>query len=196
MIQTALFAGPLPASDLQVVAPVAGDPRIELVARWLNREWGAAMGYSVADTIGWCRGLTESKAETLIVASRSGSAVGVAALVRCDLPIRVGFTPWLSSLLVRPDERGRGTGTALAFAVLDAARRQGHEAVYLYARAGPPADYHEDRGFDRLEHLTIGGNGFSVMRRRTTAAPCDPTSDATGGRYRQVALYSQLSPRW
>ena len=102
MIETPLYVGPLHGPDLQIIAPLAEDPRIGEIGRRLNREWGAAMGYSVSETVAWCRTLAASQTEALMIATRSRLAVGAALLVQCDLPNRDQHSPWLSSLFVHP----------------------------------------------------------------------------------------------
>ena len=51
---------------------------------------------------------------TGFVAVVNGTVVGLACLVECDLDSHRHLSPWLASVLVDPDYRGCGMGSALS----------------------------------------------------------------------------------
>jgi len=66
------------------------------------------------------------------VALFDGEAIGMACLRVTD-GIRPGVAPWLGSLVVNPDYRGKQIGESLINAVKDRAKTLGHQILYLLA---------------------------------------------------------------
>ena len=157
----------------QPLTIAAEDPKSSAlveVSRWLNREWGQAMGYGPAETEAWCRGVAAAPGEAVLVAHLGGAPAGVAMLVADDLhdmayaalrsapevPVAPALTPWLAALFVIPEARRRGVGARLVGAVVDAAARRGHGEIFLYARRGVRTDYYRRLGWCGLEsHLLV-----------------------------------------
>jgi predicted N-acetyltransferase YhbS len=89
-----------------------------------------------------------------LVALHGGEPVGVVNLVDNDDAQHVEWTPWLAGLVVVPEWRGRGVGTALVTALLQQARALGCPRVYLgtdgpgfYARLGAVVQRQPRAGF-------------------------------------------------
>lgn len=61
-----------------------------------------------------------------------GRLLGSASLVREDLGTLPPFSPWLASVFVRPDLRGRGVGQALVARIEAVARTLGVTTLYLF----------------------------------------------------------------
>ena len=66
------------------------------------------------------------------VAADGDEAMGIAALREYDLPGREDLTPWLATVFVRPEFRGRGVASALCRRVEAGARRLGIAQLYLF----------------------------------------------------------------
>lgn len=66
------------------------------------------------------------------VALCDGEAIGMACLRVTD-GIRPGVTPWLGSLVVNPNYRGKQIGESLINAVKNQAKKLGHQVLYLLA---------------------------------------------------------------
>jgi N-acetylglutamate synthase-like GNAT family acetyltransferase len=93
----------------------------------------------------------------------SGKIVGTVALDPNDMDDRPQFKPWMASLLVTPDARGRGIGSKLITSVLSRAREYGLSKVYLWAKEDVCAIY-ERRGFTLLEHRPdYCGHAVNIM---------------------------------
>jgi GNAT superfamily N-acetyltransferase len=78
------------------------------------------------------------------------------------------LTPWLASLFVLPEARGRGIGSALIEAVMDQAARVGSERVYLFTSG--QQGYYEDRGWELIDTASAHGHAVSVMTKSCTPA--------------------------
>jgi GNAT superfamily N-acetyltransferase len=131
------------------VRAATGDDR-DAVVRLLLDQFAEHAIPTPADAIG--RGvdhlLAHPAAGRLLVATRDGAVVGIAALSFMRALEHGGPSAWLEELYVEPALRGGGIGTALLRAACDAALAAGavaidlevdagHErAARLYARAG------------------------------------------------------------
>ncbi len=67
---------------------------------------------------------------------------GMVTLKKNDLAARNDLTPWLSTLYVPPEFRGRGVGVELIKRVIHESREMGYESLYLFI---------DNRDFTRLE---------------------------------------------
>lgn len=88
--------------------------KIELVssvAEWLHAEFDHARGPSLAERIAELR--TQTAPEETFILYDGDVPVGTASLVLNDLPSRPELTPWLASVVVRPEFRGRGYSAPL-----------------------------------------------------------------------------------
>jgi ribosomal protein S18 acetylase RimI-like enzyme len=73
------------------------------------------------------------QATTLFIARSEDAVVGMLTLVTFPLPS--GVRARIEDVVVDPDARGRGVGTALTMAALDLAQQQGVRSVDLTSRA-------------------------------------------------------------
>lgn len=75
------------------------------------------------------------------------------------------LTPWLSSVYVPPEHRGRGIATALSLRAVEEARRLGHERIYLFTPNSRAL--YARLGWQDLEVLHRQGISLTVMVRHT-----------------------------
>ncbi len=123
--------------DLAIVA-VADHPRlIEPVAAMLWQAFGRPRGRTVADAVDYVHRRLDA-AEPCFALLAGGEPVGTACLVAHDLDQRPDLTPWLASLCVRPEARGRGYAPLLVKAVECAARASGITTLWLYTWSAAP----------------------------------------------------------
>ncbi len=93
---------------------VALSDRLELapiVAKWLHAEFDHAQGPSLDDRVAHLR--SQKAPEETFILYDYDVPVGTASLVINDLPSRPDLTPWLASVFVRPEFRGRGYSAPL-----------------------------------------------------------------------------------
>lgn len=114
---------------------------VPVVAEWLHAEFDHARGPSLAKRVDQLRAQTPPEATFILCDNQV--PVGTASLVVNDLPSRPELTPWLASVLVRPEFRGRGYSARLVRHVETAAASTAPTlwlytwtAAPLYARLG------------------------------------------------------------
>jgi predicted N-acetyltransferase YhbS len=117
---------------------VALNDRPELapaVAEWLHTEFDHARGPSLAKRVQQLR--AQKSPEETFVLYDNDVPVGTASLVVNDLPSRPELTPWLASVLVRPEFRGRGYSAPLVRHV-EAAAASMASILWLYTWSAEP----------------------------------------------------------
>ena len=78
-----------------------------------------------------------------------------------DLPGFDHLTPWLGSLYVVPEARGKGVGEQLILAMLAEAFRLHYRSVYLFTPENQ--EYYEQRGWNRVTEAEAHGHPVTVM---------------------------------
>jgi len=118
---------------LEIVHLFERPEHLPFVAGWIYREfWADKPGYSVATFVGLLGDATDPDRIPLsLLALWEGEPAGTVNLIACDSTRRPDLTPWLAALVVRPEYRGRGIGSALVRRCCDEARRLGHRELYL-----------------------------------------------------------------
>jgi GNAT superfamily N-acetyltransferase len=107
---------------------------VPVIAKWHHDQWSYMNpGRSLAERI------TEYQAKhgraqipTTVVAFWKDHAVGSAALIEHDMDTHLELTPWLASVFVSPEHRGRGIGSALVRRIEEEAVGLGIEVLYLF----------------------------------------------------------------
>lgn len=151
---------------IRVVPLTGGSAAIPLVARWLSAEWRRGQGYNYDDTLSWCNDVANGENELLACAFLNEQPVGVALLVECDLQSHDYWRPWLSSLYVLVEHRGKGVGEALVSAICEAARDGGWPELNLYAATGWLTAYYTKFGWRSVDSIEVSGTVFNVMKRQ------------------------------
>ena len=107
---------------------------IPVLAQWHHAEWHAVTPeLSVADRIaGFTARARRGSVPTGIVGLVDDHVVGMACLVDCDIPSHCHLTPWLATVLVSPQHRGHGIGSALCLRAAEEARSLGVTKLYLF----------------------------------------------------------------
>ena len=142
---------------------------IPTLARWHHAEWlGVTPNLSVADRIeGFTARAKRGSIPTGFVSLIDNVVVGMACLVECDIPSHCHLTPWLATVLVSPEYRGQGIGSALCGRATEEARRLGVADLYLFTfdRQG----LYKRLGWSLLEDASYAGLAGTVMVRRIAA---------------------------
>ncbi len=148
------------------ILPLAERPDLlDLVARWTFGEWGHLnAGQTLAGRVARVRaGMNVDAVPSIVVALEAdGRVVGTATLMDDDLE-GDPRNPWLASVYVPPEERGRGVASALVRAIEGLAARLGHRRLYLFT-ASAPALY-AGLGWRTLESRDYRGERITVMDR-------------------------------
>jgi len=105
------------------------------LAGWHHAQWGHLYDHWTLEvaTAELRDHATRRTLPTTLVAVEDGAPLGSVSLVLEDAPELCGHgSPWLASLYVRPDSRGRGLGAQLVHAAVAHAASLGVEELYLF----------------------------------------------------------------
>lgn len=151
----------------------ASAPRIEPLARhralapWLAQrhhdEWSSLMpGWTLDDaTRELAAHAGRERPPTTLVAFDGDAPAGSVSLVEVDAPEFADRAPWLASLWVRPESRGRGIGGALVDAAVHLAGAHGWSRLHLFTPAH--GDWYAARGWQRLERRLLAGVPVEIL---------------------------------
>ena len=137
---------------------------IPTLARWLYDQWGhMAPGRSVETAEAQLRGCCNRNAIPLAAVALSDSKpVGVACLVEHDMDTRKDLSPWLASVFVPPEHRGKGIGTALTRRIMDEAEALDVGTLYLFT---PDREtFYSRLGWTVLERTEYRGEQIVIMK--------------------------------
>ncbi len=84
-------------------------------------------------------------------------------LVESDMKIRRELTPWVASVYVAAEERGKGIGAALVRRVTEEAKALGYAKIYLFAFDAEK--YYARMGWQLREKVEYLGVEVAVMER-------------------------------
>lgn len=138
-----------------------------VLARWHWQEWATIIPrWSEAEALAELRTHTRRRhLPTTIVAYDGAELVGSASLLAEDMPDFPPLSPWLASVFVRPDRRGKGLGQALARRVLLEAAALGHARVYLFTT--DQAGWYARMGWQVEQACASGGHPGVIMATDT-----------------------------
>lgn len=147
------------------IEPLGNYPElVSLCARWNFEEWGQAAGRTLEDTVeGFGPFLDPAGQQRAFIGFAHDLPAGLVLLIDNDLESHPHLKPWLASLFVIPEMRGKGVGKALIRAVEIAARDQGHAALYLYTSK---VGYYRRLGWQEFEALSGDYNGMMILIRK------------------------------
>ena len=107
---------------------------------------------------------------TTLVVVEGGQALGSVSLVLEDAPEFCDQgSPWLASLFVAPEYRGRGLGAMLVHAAVDAAAGQGIDELFLFTPEH--ADFYARLGWSRMLRTILKGTPVDLMHIHPRANP-------------------------
>ena len=150
---------------IEIVALFDRPKFIPLVAGWNWTEWRdllpCASCEAFADDL---RAKTRRDGIPItLLAFDDGVPVGTVSLLADDLESRSELTPWLASLYVAPEKRGRGLGKMLAQHAVDAARGFGIGKLYLYTPG--QESFYQQLGWEFFETTQFRGRAITIMRQ-------------------------------
>lgn len=144
-------------------------PHVATLAEWDHAQWGHLNpGRRLDATIAAFRGQCGAGGVPSVFAALHGETpLGMASLVAADMSDRRELTPWLASVYVVPEWRGRGIASRLVRRVEEEAQACGHARFYLFT-PDQQALYRR-LGWRDLEEREYRGEAVTIMRR--TFAP-------------------------
>lgn len=147
---------------VEIVATRDRPDLIPTVADWIWNEWSRHRGRTLAMTATRLAERTAiAGAEQTLVALADGVPVGTASLTHADLESRPDLTPWLASVFVPPEHRGRGHAKALVRAVEHAARAGGVRRCWLFT--ADAAGLYADLGWVPAGVTAASGKTVTLM---------------------------------
>ena len=136
---------------------------IPQLAGWLHAQWGYLHENDSVD-----RRVARLESRTTrggvpvtFVAVDGETLLGSASLVDDDLETRPELTPWLASVYVAPEHRGRGVASALVRRVVDEARDSGVSRLYLWTT--DQERLYARLGWMPVERMRFEGEDIVVM---------------------------------
>lgn len=136
---------------------------VETVARWQWDEWGHLdPADSLAARITYLQTQVESDGiPTTFIALEGDTPLGSASLVTDDMPTHPELTPWLASVYVMPDARGRGVASALVRCAVERAAELGVARLYLYTEGA--RGLYEKLGWQVIAMDHFEGSPVTIM---------------------------------
>lgn len=150
---------------MRIVPLVERPDLVEQVSIWGFDEWGHL---NPGQTLEQRRALIQVKMNVdrvpiaFVALGEDEGIVGTASLIFDDLE-GDPRNPWLASVFVPAEHRGKGVASALVRAVEDAARRIGYDRLYLFTHSA--ASLYAGLGWTALEQRDYRGEHIQVMEK-------------------------------
>ncbi|PXY00292.1 GNAT family N-acetyltransferase [Halomonas sp. LBP4] len=156
---------------LEIVRLTAESPHLPRIAAWQHAEWGhLTFGETSASRLSALREECGEAAgvPSAFVAMSGGQPVGTASLVAQDMDARPALSPWLASVFVLPEWRGRGIASRLVRRVEAEVAASGITRFYLFT-PDQQALYRR-LGWEDHEVLDYRGEAVTIMARLVDAS--------------------------
>ncbi|PMR68401.1 GNAT family N-acetyltransferase [Halomonas heilongjiangensis] len=155
--------------QLEIVRLTVDSPHLARVAAWQNAEWGhLTPGETPTSRLKALRGeCGDAGVPSAFAALCDGQPVGTASLVADDMSVRRELSPWLASVFVPPEWRGRGIASRLVQRVEAEVAASGIARLYLFT-PDQQALYRR-LGWQDHEALNYRGEDVTIMVRRLDA---------------------------
>ena len=148
---------------MKIVPLVERPELVDQVAAWGFAEWGHLNpGQTLQSRTARIRGTINADRVPIVLVGLddAGALVGTASLLFDDLE-GDPRNPWLASVFVPAEQRGKGIASALVVAIEDAARRLGYPQLYLFTTSA--ARFYARLGWRALERRAYRGEHIQVM---------------------------------
>ena len=148
---------------MKIVPLVERPELVDRVAAWGFAEWGHLNpGQTLQSRTARIRETKNADRVPIVLVALddAGALVGTASLLFDDLE-GDPRNPWLASVFVPAEQRGKGIASALVVAIEDAARRLGYRILYLFTTSA--ARLYARLGWRALERRAYRGEHIQVM---------------------------------
>jgi predicted N-acetyltransferase YhbS len=136
------------------------------VAAWQQAEFGyLSPGGSVEQRAERLRSASDRARLPIALVAISGDDGGLvgSAAIAATTVTHTHLTPWLSSVFVPPQQRGKGIASKLSLAAITEAGRLGFENIYLFTPKNE--SLYARLGWETFEHAAINGVPVCLMVR-------------------------------
>ena len=139
---------------------------LDTLAEWHHLEWSYLNpASSVSMRAEKMRSyLTEDAIPSTYVYKLDGELAGSAAIVAQDMDTHKELSPWLASVYVKPELRGKGIGSKLVLHVMQGAKDIGIETLYLFTDS--KANFYAKLGWSVLSEEVYRGCRVTIMKVR------------------------------
>ncbi|MBC8716768.1 GNAT family N-acetyltransferase [Ochrobactrum sp. Marseille-Q0166] len=135
-----------------------------ICAEWNHKEWGKEAGATEEQIASALQDLIHSTdGQAVRAALWNGELAGFVLLIHNDLDSHPHLKPWVASLLVAPEFRGRGIAKALMASIEAAAHELGYGEVYLYT---DKPDLYRKIAWNDFETLTGEDEGMLILHKK------------------------------
>jgi GNAT superfamily N-acetyltransferase len=149
---------------IEIVTTAARPDLIGEVSVWLWREWGIRRGRTREEVAARLASHTAAQGpEQTFVLLEDAQPAATASFVHHDLDPRPDLSPWLASVYVHPDFRGRGHAPRVVGAVEASAKAAGIATLYLDTNTVAPL--YARLGWVAFAESTDLGQIVTLMRR-------------------------------
>jgi len=104
---------------------------------------------------------------TLVALDENHALLGTVSVIEDDLPGFEHLNPWLATLLVLPEHRGRGVGAFLVSEAERFAREAGHGEMYLFTESAD--GLFRRMGWLEMAKTSANGHEVRIFRRELKA---------------------------
>jgi GNAT superfamily N-acetyltransferase len=150
---------------MRIEAIDAHREHVATLAAWHHAQWGQLYSHWTLEV---CRAELEQHAvgasalPTTLLAFEGEDLLGSVSLVFEDAPeLQEHGSPWLASLYVKPQARGRGVGARLARAAVAHAAEAGVEELFLFTPEHK--DFYARLGWRPLARTALKGTAVDLM---------------------------------
>ena len=141
---------------------------LPLLAQWHHEEFGYLNPANTAERYveRLNASLQKSSLPTTFIALQDDTLLGSASLVRQTIT-HPHLSPWLSSVYVDPQHRGRGIASALVGRVEKAAAAMGSEKIYLFTPSSEKL--YASLGWELMEYAKYNELRIAIMSKALVA---------------------------
>lgn len=137
-------------------------------AKWNHKEWGSLTGATEDESVSALQKIIHSTdGQTARAALWNGELAGFILLIHNDLDSHPHLKPWVASVLVAPEFRGRGIARALMASIEAAAHALGYSEAYLYTNK---PDLYRKMAWNDFETFTGDYEGMLILHKKIAQA--------------------------